>query len=400
MRPTVEQQMRRISERAAEVFPEDEMRRKVEKSIASGKPLRVKLGVDPTAPDIHLGNAVPLWKLRTFQDMGHVAVLIIGDYTAQVGDPSGRNALRPMLTKDDVEAFAATYLDQVGRILLPERLEIRRNSEWLGAMDFMAVLRLVGRVTVSQMLERDDFHKRFESETPIGLHEFLYPLMQAWDSVVVKADVELGGTDQRFNLLMGRDLQRAENQEPQALVINPLIAGADGSKKMSKSTGNYVGITESPDQQFGKTMSIPDSLAWDWMTYMTDLDPERITILLDQEQTHPRDAKEELAKAVVTRYWGADAAESAAAEFRSVFSEGAVPKDLPTVTVPRGAMTLAKLLEHCMPERSKSAQRRLVEQGGVSIEGVKHADPMAQVDPADGAVVKLGKLHFVRVRRG
>ena len=246
MRPDADEQMRRITEKTAEVFPADEMRKKVEKSVASGRPLRAKLGVDPTSPDITLGNGVPLWKLRTFQELGHVAVLIIGDYTAMVGDPSGRNSLRPMLTKEQVEAFAKTYVDQAARILLPERLEIRRNSEWLAPMTFMDVLKLLGRMTVSQMLERDDFQKRFNGEVPIGLHEFLYPLMQGWDSVIVRADVELAGTDQRFNLLAGRDLQRAEGQAPQALVINPLVAGTDGAKKMSKSAGNYVGITESP----------------------------------------------------------------------------------------------------------------------------------------------------------
>ena len=279
--PPVDEQMARIRERAIEVFPEAEVRAKVEKSLRTGVPLRAKLGVDPTAPDITLGNAVALWNLRAFQDLGHVAVLIIGDYTAQVGDPSGRNALRPMLTKEQVEAYAQTYLDQVGRILLPERLEIRRNSEWLAGLDFMSVLRLCGRVTVSQMLERDDFHKRFESEVAIGLHELLYPIMQGWDSVVVRADIELGGADQRSNFLLARDLQRSEGQEPQGLVINPLVAGTDGAKKMSKSAGNYIGITEPAKEQFGKAMSVTDALLRDFLRYFTPLPAAEIDVLCD-----------------------------------------------------------------------------------------------------------------------
>jgi tyrosyl-tRNA synthetase len=397
--PTADEQMRRIAEKTAEVFPADEMRRKVEKSLAKGRPLRVKLGVDPTAPDITLGNAVPLWKLRTFQEMGHVAVLIIGDYTAQVGDPSGRNSLRPMLTKDEVEAYAQTYLDQVGKILLPERLEIRRNSEWLAPMSFMDVLKLLGRMTVSQMLERDDFEKRFEQEAPISLHEFLYPLMQGWDSVIVKADVELGGSDQRFNLLVGRDLQRAEGQDAQALLINPLVAGTDGAKKMSKSAGNYVGITESPDQQFGKAMSIPDALMRDWLTYFTDLPGERVAELCDAAKTHPRLAKEELGKAIVRRYHGAAAGDAAAESFRKVFSQRETPQEMPEVTVDAASIGLGGLLGICVPDMSKSELRRLVDQGAVTVDGVKLADPGAEVTPRDGMVVKIGKRRFVRIRR-
>src|SRR5262245_29102734 len=396
--PTADEQMRRMTEKTAEVFPADEMRKKVEKSIAKGKPLRVKLGVDPTSPDITLGNGVPLWKLRTFQDLGHVAVLIIGDYTAQVGDPSGRNALRPMLTKEQVAAFAQTYLDQVGKILLPERLEIRRNSEWLAPLSTTDVLKLMGRVTVSQMLERDDFHQRFEDEVPISLHEFLYPLLQGWDSVVVRADVELGGTDQRFNLLMGRDLQRAEGQEPQALVINPLVAGTDGAKKMSKSAGNYIGVTESPDQMFGKAMSIPDALMRDWLTFFTDLDAARVTELCDAK-THPRLAKEELGKAIVRRYHGAAAGDAAAEEFRRVFSERNVPQEMDEIAVPPGPVTVIALAALAVPDKSKSELRRLIEQGAVTLDGEKLTGPTLTVDPREGAVLKVGKLRFVRIRR-
>jgi tyrosyl-tRNA synthetase len=287
----VDEQIARIQRGAEDVFPLDELRKKLAKSRETGTPLRVKLGVDPTAPDLTLGNAVPLWKLRAFQDLGHVAVLIIGDYTAQVGDPSGRNSLRPMLTAEDVAAFSQTYIDQLDRILLPERLEIRRNGEWFSSMSFMDVMQLAGKMTVAQMLERDDFQNRYAAQKPISVHEFLYPLMQGWDSVVIRSDVELGGSDQRFNLIVGRDLQRSEGQAPQAIVINPLIPGTDGVIKMSKSKGNYVGVTEAPAEQFGKCMSVPDTLLRPWLTCFTDVDEARIDELCDAA-THPRDAKE------------------------------------------------------------------------------------------------------------
>jgi tyrosyl-tRNA synthetase len=394
MTPDVDEQMRRITEKTAEVFPADEMRKKVEKSIATKRPLRVKLGVDPTAPDITLGNAVPLWKLRTFQELGHVAVLIIGDYTAQVGDPSGRNTLRPMLTKDKVEEFAQTYLDQVGKILLPERLEIRRNSQWLAPMTFMDVLKLQGRMTVSQMLERDDFHKRFEEETPIGLHEFLYPLMQGWDSVVVEADVELGGTDQRFNLLVGRDLQRAEGQEAQALVINPLVAGTDGAKKMSKSAGNYVGITETPAEMFSKVMGIKNAnaLLRDWLTYFTDVPTDKVDVLCDATRTNPHDAQLLLAKSIVVRYFGTQVAQQAAQEAASI-------KDgKPPFTRDAQLPLLHYVQIFGSPTWSKSDVRRVIEQGGVELDGAKQTNPKAIVPAVDGTILKIGKAIKLRLR--
>lgn len=391
----VDEQMQRILRGAAEVFPEDELRRKLERSRTSGKPLRVKLGVDPTAADIHLGNAVPIWKLRTFQEMGHVAVLIIGDYTARIGDPSGRNALRPPLDEAQVDAFAQTYLDQVGKILLPERCEVRRNGEWLSKLAFMDIVRLASRMTVAQMLVRDDFAKRYAAETPISLHELLYPLMQGWDSVVVRADLELGGTDQRFNLLVGRDLQREEGQEPQAILVNPLVPGTDGTKKMSKSTGNYIGITESPDQQFGKAMSIPDALMPQWFTSFTDVPEDRVAALL---AGHPRDAKEALAKAIVARYHGEAAADAAAAEFRRIFAKGDVPEDVPDVAV-AGPMSAADLVVHAGFAGSKGEAKRLIQQGAVSVNDVKVGDPKETVDAPDGAILRVGKLRFARLRR-
>ncbi len=399
--PPVDEQLRRIRRGAEDVFPEDELRARLEKSRASGTPLRVKLGVDPTAPDLTLGNSVPLWKLRTFQDLGHVAVLIIGDFTAQVGDPSGRNALRPMLTAETVEAHAQTYLDQVGAILLPERLEIRRNGEWFAQMGFMDVMRLAGRMTVAQMLERDDFEKRYREQQPISIHEFLYPLMQGWDSVVVRADVELGGSDQRFNLLVGRALQKEAGQAPQALVVNPLVPGTDGVVKMSKSYGNYVGVKESPNEQFGKCMSIPDALMGIWLTCFTDVDEARVAELVDPARTHPRAAKEALGKAVVARYWGAAAADAAAEEFRRVFSERQLPDEMPDLPVPAGGAALVQLLTVDPPAlaKSKGEARRLVQQGAVRLDDARLDDAEAVLDPAPGAVLKVGKRRFARIVR-
>ncbi|MCE9637638.1 MAG: tyrosine--tRNA ligase [Planctomycetes bacterium] len=386
--------MRRIQRGSAEVFPEDELRKKLERSRATGRPLRVKLGVDPTAPDIHLGNAVPIWKLRAFQEMGHVAVLIIGDYTARIGDPSGRNALRPPLDEAAVDANAQTYFDQARTILLPDRLEIRRNGEWLSKLSFMDVVRLTSRMTVAQMLVRDDFAKRFGEEVPISLHEFLYPLMQGWDSVVVRSDLELGGTDQRFNLLVGRDLQRIEGQEPQAILVNPLVPGTDGVKKMSKSTGNYIGITESPEQQFGKSMSIPDALMAQWFASFTEVPEDRVAALLGG---HPRDAKEALAKAIVARYHGEAAADGAAAEFRRVFTKKEIPDDLPEICV-SGPIAAPDLVVLAGFAESRGEAKRLVQQGAVSLGDVKVTDAKAMLTPADGTVLRVGKLKFARLR--
>ncbi len=397
--PPVDEQMRRIRRGASEVFPEDELVAKLEKSRKTGTPLRVKLGVDPTAPDITLGNAVPLWKLRAFQEMGHVAVLIIGDYTARVGDPSGRNKLRPTLSGDEVDAFAQTYVDQLDRILLTERLEVRRNSEWFAEMSFMDVMRMAGQMTVAQMLERDDFEKRYREQTPISVHEFLYPLMQGHDSVVVRADVELGGSDQRFNLLVGRDFQRGAEMSPQAIVVNPLVPGTDGVKKMSKSAGNYVGITESADEQFGKCMSVPDTMIGVWLEHFTDVPESQLPVLTDAEKTHPRIAKEAMAKGVITRYWGAAAADAAAENFRRVFADGGVPKDMPEIAVPADGIQLVDLLTMDPPALAKSRgeARRLVKQSAVSIDGERQTSADTTVTPADGTILRVGKRRFARL---
>jgi tyrosyl-tRNA synthetase len=400
--PPVDEQMQRIRRGADDVFPEDELRKKLEKSRESGTPLRIKLGVDPTAPDLTLGNAVPLWKLRAFQDLGHVAVLIIGDYTAQVGDPSGRNSLRPMLTEQTVAEHAQTYLDQLDRILLPERLEVRRNGEWFSEMSFMEVMQLAGRMTVAQMLERDDFEKRYREQQPISVHEFLYPLMQGWDSVMVRSDVELGGTDQRFNLIVGRDMQRSEGQAPQAIVINPLVPGTDGVVKMSKSYGNYVGVTESPGEQFGKCMSVPDTMLRPWLTCFTDVDEVRIDELCDAGRTHPREAKEAMAKGVVARYWGAAAADEAAAEFKRVFAQGQLPDDMPEASIAGDGIAVLDLLTNppLAFAKSRGEARRLIKQGAVKIDDTRVDDPDLVVTIDGESILRCGKRRFAKLVSG
>jgi len=397
--PPVEEQLRVIRRGTVEVFPEDELVAKLEKSRATGVPLRIKFGVDPTAPDITLGNGVPFWKLRAFQDLGHRAVVIIGDYTARVGDPSGRNKLRPPLSGEEVDAFAQTYLDQLRHILRmdDDLLEIRRNGEWFADMTFMEVMQLAGRMTVAQILERDDFQSRYRGGVPISMHEFLYPLMQGWDSVVVKADVELGGTDQKFNLLVGRDFQKSAGQAPQIVVVNPLVPGLDGTKKMSKSAGNYIGITEPATEQFGKAMSAPDALLEQWLTCFTDVAEDRIAELCDTERTHPRQAKEELGKAIVRRYWGDEAADAAAAEFRRVFTQRELPEDMPEIVVPAAGVGVLALLADNGLAKSRSEARRLVQQGAVRIDGERVADIEATITPASGDVLKVGKRRFARL---
>lgn len=400
--PPVEAQLRAIRRGAAGIISEGELAERLDLSRKSGAPLRVKLGVDPTAPDIHLGNAVPLWKLRQFQDLGHKAVLIIGDYTAMVGDPSGRNKTRPTLSKEEVDRHAETYLRQIGRILLlddPGRFELRRNSEWLAPMSFSEVLRLAGRTSVARMLERDDFSLRHREGVPIQLHEFLYPLMQGWDSVVVRSDVELGGTDQTFNNLVGRDLQRGEGQEPQVVITTPLLEGTDGSKKMSKSLGNTIGIAEPPEEIYGKAMSIPDGLTGKYMALATDLPEEEIARLL-APGAHPRDAKAALAFAIARRYHGEEGARRGAAHFDRVFRGKEAPEEIPLVRVPAGASTLAKVLVAAGVAGSGREARRLVEQGGVAVDGERAADADAALDLSRERRIQAGKRRFVRVIAG
>ena len=391
---SIDRQVRLLTANAVDVISEAELRKKLDR----GAPLRVKLGIDPTASDIHLGFAVVLRRLRTFQDLGHLAVLIIGDFTAMVGDPSGKSATRPRLSKDEVDAHAESYVAQIGEILdtSPDRLEVRRNSEWLAKLDMEDVLRLTANVTVARMLERDDFAKRYAGGVPISLMEFLYPLLQGLDSVEVRADVELGGTDQLFNLIMGRHLQERWGQEPQVVLTTPLLVGLDGVQKMSKSLGNYVGIKEPPAEQFGKLMSISDDLLEMYTRYTTPWAPDRIdeaVAALRSGAAHPNAAKRAMARAVIDLYHGAGAGDGAEAEFDRVFKAGDAPSDMPTFDLLNPALISDALLEAKLVSSRREALR-LIAQGGVKVDG--------EVRDVDGVLgegehlVQVGKRRWAK----
>jgi len=381
------------------LYTQEELRGRLAAAAEADRPLRVKLGMDPTAPDIHVGHSVVLGKMRQFQDLGHKAVLIIGDYTARVGDPSGVNKTRPVLSADQIETNAKTYFQQAGKILdtSEDKLEIRRNSEWLEKLTFADVLSLAGKKTVAQMLQRDSFKKRLAAEEDVFLHEFLYPIMQGYDSVAIASDVELGGTDQTFNNLVGRDLQKAHDQPPQVVMIMPLLVGLDGVEKMSKSKGNYIGVTDEPNDMFGKVMSIPDSLMGNYFTLLTDLDEQRIGELVDGDRTHPRQAKAELARRIVGRYHGPAAAEAAAAEFDRVFSARKLPTDMPELPLPPGGVNIVTLVVTAGFAQSNGEARRLIQQNAVSIDGEKITDVDARIDDADGKILRVGKRRFTRL---
>jgi tyrosyl-tRNA synthetase len=356
--------------------------------LQKGRPLRVKLGADPTAPDLHLGHSVVLRKLRQFQDFGHKAVFIVGDYTAQIGDPTGQNKTRPMLDANQIDQNAKTYFEQVGQILdtSPDKLEIRRNSEWLSKMSFADVIQLASQMTVARMMERDTFEKRYETDIPIGIHEFLYPLVQGHDSVMIHADVELGA-DQLFNNLVGREIQRAAGQDPQIVMILPILEGLDGLVKMSKSKGNYIGLTESPKEMFGKTMSISDELMARWYAVLLDRKPEG----------HPMEAKKALAHAIVARYHGPSAADQAQAEFEQQFSKKDYTEVAETLAVP-GDIWIVELVAKTGKFRTRGDIRRLIQGGGVTVDGRKITDEKARITVRSGQVLKAGKLVVVKLQ--
>jgi tyrosyl-tRNA synthetase len=393
----------------AEVTPADELERKLARSVSEGRPLRAKLGIDPSAPDLHLGHAVVLGALRRFQDLGHTAVLILGDFTGRVGDPTGQTETRRILTPEELEANAQTYLAQAGKILDVDRAEIRWNSEWLAALTFADVARLAGTLTVARLLERDDFSARFRDGRPISLSEFLYPLMQGYDSVAIQADVELGGTDQTFNLLVGRDVQRAHDQEPQVAFTMPILPGTDGDRKMSKSFGNHIGLTDPPEEQFGKTMSIPDDLIPTWVRLCTGVPPEDVDAIergLAAGSLHPAEQKRRLAREIVTRYHGEGAARAAEDRFDRVFRSHEVPDDVPEVAFPEdavrnGSVWIVRLLAGVGLAASNADARRLIEQGGVRIDGRPVTDPDVELPVSDvaGRVLQVGRRRFVRLVR-
>ena len=396
---TVERELAIFKRGVVDLIEERELEERLRTSRKSGRPLRVKFGMDPSSPDLHVGHCVPLFKLRAIQALGHQIVLIVGDSTAMVGDPSGRNKLRPQLTRAEVERNLRTYVDQVGKVLDVSKTEVRRNSEWFDKMGFHDVLKLAARMTVARMIERDTFQKRIQENEPIGIHEFLYPLMQGWDSVMIRCDMELGGTDQLFNLLRGRDLQREENQPGQICFTTPLLNGLDG-RKMSKSYGNAVALTDGPREKFGKIMSIEDAAMRDWFTLLTSIEIAEIDALL---AGHPRQAKARLAQEIASFFHGADAGRDAREAFDRQFRDKELPEDIPVLPFPSGAgaegMPLANLLKDLGLEKSTSDARRSIEQGGVRLDGEIVRDPRAIVRaPAREILIQVGKRRFARVR--
>ncbi len=381
-----------------ELLVQSDWQAKLARSEATGKPLRIKLGLDPTAPDLHLGHTVVLNKMRQLQDLGHTVIFLIGDFTAMIGDPSGRNTTRPPLTREQIEDNARTYFNQATLVLDRERTEIRYNSEWCDPLGARGMIQLAARYTLARMMERDDFTKRFKGGLPISVHELLYPLMQGYDSVALKSDLELGGTDQKFNLLVGRELQKEYGQEPQCILTMPLLEGTDGVDKMSKSKNNYIGISEAPDAMFGKLMSISDTLMWRYFELLSFRSIEEIAALEAETQAgrNPRDAKVMLAQEIVARFHSAQAAEEALASFEARFRDGAMPEDMPEVNVAGAPIGILKLLREAGLVASGSEAQRNLEQGGVRIDGVKIEDKALQLQPGI-YVLQVGKRKFARV---
>lgn len=403
----LEKQLDVIRRGTAEIIPEEELIKKLKRSIEEDRPLKVKLGMDPTAPDIHLGHTVVLHKMRQLQELGHDVVLVMGDFTGRIGDPSGRSETRRQLTEEEIKRNVATYKDQVGRIIDINKARLVYNSTWLGALSFSDVVALAAKYTVARMLERDDFERRYKQGIPIGVHEFLYPLMQGYDSVVLKADIELGGTDQKFNLMVGRDLQREFEQEPQVAITMPILEGLDGVQKMSKSLGNYIGISESPHEIYGKIMSITDELItryFELVTPVSNEDVRKIREDMSSGKLNPRDAKMRLAKVLVTMFHGSEEALAAEKEFIAVFQKGALPDDIPDAVIPQdeldddGTIWLPKLLTAAGLANSTSSGKRSIKQGAVRIDGEKITDPEHRVLVTSGMIVQIGKRKFARLK--
>lgn len=388
-----------LAENTVEIITEAEFKKKLEISVAENKPLRCKLGIDPSAPDLHLGHAVVLHKLRQFQELGHHVIIILGDFTGMIGDPTGRSEMRKQLTEDEVLANARTYQEQIFNILDQDRTELVFNSEWLAKLNFADVIKLASTLTVARMMEREDFSRRYNENTPISIHEFFYPLMQGYDSIAIRADIEFGATEQKFNLLMGRQLQREYGQEPQVAFTMPILVGLDGVQKMSKSLGNYIGITEPAEEIYGKAMSISDDLMPEYYRLATSLKSTEVKEILDNLKSgklHPRDAKMRLASEIVTLYHGNEAAREAETRFRQVFQKGNLPDDMPefAFTAP---VKLVDIMSDATLAPTKSEARRLIEQGGVKINGETASNVNLELTVADELVIQVGKRKFARV---
>jgi tyrosyl-tRNA synthetase len=398
---TIDEQLSYLKKGTVDLIREEDLRAKLERSTKTGKPLRVKLGLDPTAPDIHLGHTVVIRKLKAFQDLGHTVIFLIGDFTGMIGDPSGRNVMRPPLSRDEINANAETYQKQMFKLLDPEKTELRFNGEWMDKFTAADFVKLTAKTTVKQILERDDFDKRMKEEKPISLHELLYPLVQGYDSVALESDLELGGTDQKFNLLMGRNLQREFEQEPQVIMTTPLLEGLDGVQKMSKSLGNYIGIEEAPGEMFGKVMSISDELMWRWYELLTDLTVDEISSLSSRIEAgeNPRDVKVQLAKSIIKDFHSQADADAAEDEFIRRFVKKEAPDDVEETTAAVGTYKLVDLLVESGMISSKGEAKRLIEQGGIRVNGEKVTSAAAQMDlnAGDSVLLQAGKLRFLKV---
>ena len=397
--PSLNEQMDIIRSGVEEIIPETELVKKIEKSIANKEPLKIKCGCDPSRPDLHIGHAVLLRKMRQFQDMGHQAILLIGDFTAMIGDPTGRNKTRPQITIEDTKLNAQSYIDQAGIVLDKSTLNIVYNSDWLGKMDFSDVIKLASKYTVARMLERDDFTKRYGGGVPISLHEFLYPLAQGYDSVHLNADVELGGTDQKFNLLVGRDLQKESGQTPQVVITTILLEGTDGVEKMSKSYDNYIGLTDSPSDMYGRTLSIPDALIGKYFEYATTISSEALDIInndLSEGKSNPRDLKRQLAREIVKIYHDEDAAQKAEIDFDALFIKKDIPDDIPEYAL-SSTETLVSIMVDNNLVSSNGDAKRMIKQGAVKLDNEKISDMSLEISPGSEKVLKVGKRKFLRI---
>ncbi|MBN1974955.1 MAG: tyrosine--tRNA ligase [Sedimentisphaerales bacterium] len=400
MTMTITEQIGLLKRGTVEIFSEVELSEKLTESVKTGKKLRVKLGLDPTSPDIHLGHTVVLRKMRQFQDLGHKAVLIIGDYTARIGDPTGQNSTRPILSPEQIEKNAGTYFEQAGKILdtSEEKLEVRHNSEWLEKLTLMELIQIAAKKTVAQMLQRDTFKKRLQANIDVYTHEFLYPLMQGYDSVMIQSDVELGGTDQTFNNLIGRDIQKAYGQKQQIVITMPILVGLDGKEKMSKSKGNYIGVTDEPNDMFGKVMSISDDMMENYFTLLTDFPAEKIAELVNPEKTHPKQAKVLLGRTIAAQFYNQETADAAAAHFEKVFAQKQLPDEIPEFELPVQPVSVKQLLQTCKLVETGGEAKRLCAAGGVSIDGSKISDPNLQITPANGMTIQVGKRKFAKIK--
>lgn len=398
----VERQLTIYTHGVQDIIPTEELKQKIAKSIILNIPLKIKLGLDPSAPDVHLGHTVVLNKLRQFQENGHIIQLVIGDFTGKIGDPTGKSVARNQLTDEEVKFNAQTYFEQFGKVLNMEKVELHYNSTWLSKLTFEEVIQLAGKITVARLLERDDFEERIAFGKPISLHEFFYPLMQGYDSVMLENDIELGGTDQHFNILMGRHFQEKFGKEKQVAMLMPLLEGLDGVEKMSKSKRNYIGIDEAPQEMFGKAMSIPDELMEKYFELATDLEPGDVQSMmknLSEGTMHPRDAKMLLASTIVRMYHGEEAAKESKQHFITVFQQGAIPEDIPVVEWQEDTQVpIVDLLVHLQLQSSKSEARRMIQNGGIKINGEKVNDPQLVVSIIDNLIVQVGKRKFVKIK--